>query len=379
MRVLHIITGLSTGGAERSLYNVLAGGELQFGEHRVLSLSDEGTYGPRIRALGVPVFSLGMQRRGVVPRPMTVLRLRGLILDFQPDVIQGWMYHGNLAASMAGWLAPGRPAVAWNVRHSLYDLAGERPMTRQVIRVNRLLSGGADVILYNSRLSRRQHELFGFAAKHGLVIPNGFDLERLRPDLAQTTEVRQALGIPGSSRVVGHVARFHPMKDHALFLGAAVRLAEVCSDVRFLLVGGEVELNNPALVGIVPKSMENLFLCLGERQDVSVLMRAMDVFCLSSWTESFPNVLGEAMATGLVCVATDVGDSADILGNTGVIVQPRNEDALAQGLLAMLSLSEEERRVLGQFARTRIETNYALPRIVARYADLYERLTQGDK
>jgi len=367
--VLHVITGLSTGGAERALYNVLAGGLAHSGNPAVLSLGDEGAYGRKIRDLGVPVYTLGM-RRGV-PTPGILVRLRRAVCEIQPEVIQGWMYHGNLAASVAARLASGRPAVAWNVRHSLYELQAEKPLTRQVIRANRFFSRGVDSIIYNSHLSRSQHEAFGFSGGSARVIPNGFDLDRLAPDPVAGSAVRAELGLPHDVRVIGHVARFHPMKDHASFLRAAVRVARANPAARFLLVGREVTPENPALAGIVPPDLIDRFVFTGERSDVYRLMQAMDVFCLSSCSEAFPNVLGEAMACGIPCVATDVGDSADIVGDSGLVVPPRDSEALADALLALLAKDPAERVVLGQAARHGIEQRYALPRMVDQYTQLY--------
>lgn len=371
--VLHIITTLSTGGAERALYNLLVAGVGRTSNTAVLSLRDDGTYGDRIRALQIPVYVLGI-KANVIPL-QAVARLRRCVREVRPDVIQGWMYHGNLTASLAAWLAPGCPTVAWNVRQSLYSMKREKPMTRLVIRANRLTSGRADVVVYNGELSRQQHEAFGFASRQARVLPNGFDLERFRPDGEHRNAVREMLGIPRSTLVVGHIARLHPMKDHALFLRAAVRVAGALPRVQFLLAGRNVSLDSEALAGIVPNGMESRFLFLGEREDVSDLMHAMDVFCLSSrWGESFPNVVGEAMATGVPCVVTNVGDSALVVGNSGVVVPPGDQDALAAALMSMLSRPSTDLRVLGQAARARIEAKYALPHLAQAYAQLYENL-----
>jgi glycosyltransferase involved in cell wall biosynthesis len=299
-----------------------------------------------------------------------------LVKKLRPDVIQGWMYHGNFAANVAGWLAPGRPIVAWNVRQSLYSLAEEKLLTSHVIKANRRLSARADAIVYNSHLSRRQHEAFGFSPDRGRVIPNGFDLEQFRPAVDRGGDLRRELGIPAGARLIGHVARFHPMKDHAGFVRAAVSVAQLFEDVQVMLAGWEVTENNEALSCLVPDVLRNRFHFLGEREDVATLMQAMDIFCQSSWSEAFPNVLGEAMACQTPCVATDVGDSAVVVADTGIVVPPRNGDAMVAGLLAMLSKSEAERRALGRAARARVEANYALPRIVAQYANLYEQLTK---
>jgi glycosyltransferase involved in cell wall biosynthesis len=232
-----------------------------------------------------------------------------------------------------------------------------------------------DGIVYNSCLSCQQHEDFGFAAGHAQIIPNGFDTDGLQPDSGRGRAMRDAFGIGRKAVVVGHVARSHPMKDHASFLRAAVEVMHQRADVVCLLAGREVGLGNPALVGIVPPELGHRFRFVGERDDVADLMRAMDIFCLSSaWGEAFPNVLGEAMALGVPCVTTDVGDSGDIVDCTGEVVPPSDSDALAKGLLAMLERTQEERAALGRAARWRIETRYALPRVVEQYRGLYERV-----
>ncbi|MEX0383603.1 glycosyltransferase [Spiribacter pallidus] len=373
MKVLHVITGLATGGAERSLLKVLAGGLANRFQSSVVSLQDEGAVGPRIRLLGVPVDCLGM-RRGV-PKATTIARLRRVVTATSPDLIQGWMYHGNLAASLAAKLALGKPAVAWNVRHSLYDLQAEKFLTRQVIRANRGWSHRVDSIIYNSRTSRRQHEAFGFDDAKGVVIPNGFDFARLSPNPGIGQAVRSELGLPSEALVVGHVARFHPMKDHASFLRAAVRVARINPAVRFLLIGRQVTLENSVLVGIVPPDLLNHFVFTGERSDANRLMQAMDLLATSSaWGEAFPNVLGEAMACGVPCVATDVSDSRDIVGDAGIVVRPSDTEALAGGLEAMIRKSPPERQALGRLARDRVEAHYRLDAVLAQYADLYQTL-----
>lgn len=375
MTIVHIITGLTTGGAERALYNLLQGGLTSRFDNHVVSLSHEGTVGPQIRALGVPVTTLDM--RAGRPTLSGLIKLCRVVREIQCEVIQGWMYHGNLAATLARKSVPGRPVLAWNIRHSLYDLSSEKPMTRQVIRANRFLSAAPDALLYNSRLSRKQHEAFGFVSRKAQVIPNGIDVQKFFFSCASRQRVRSQLGIPADAPVVGHVARLHPMKDHPVFLLAAADLAHRYQETHFLLCGREVSLENKTLERLIPARFRHRFHLLGERSDVSELLSAMDIFCLSSWSEAFPNVIGEAMATGLPCVSTDVGDSAIVIGDTGVVVPPHDEDQLATGIEALLTMPLKERRMLGASARARIEADYDLEAIVERYAASYEKLMTG--
>jgi glycosyltransferase involved in cell wall biosynthesis len=167
------------------------------------------------------------------------------------------------------------------------------------------------------------------------------------------------------------------MKDHISFLRAAVKLAKKLPVVRFLLVGRKVTLENQKIAGLVPPKMLDRFYFLGERADVPSLMQAMDVLCSSSaWGEAFPNVLGEAMASGVPCVATDVGDSSHVIDNTGIIVQPSNSEAIESGLSAMLLKTKDERVAMGKAARARIESVFALPGIVDQYAKYYLELVK---
>jgi glycosyltransferase involved in cell wall biosynthesis len=375
MKVLHVITGLATGGAERTLHNLLAGGVAAKFESHVVSLTEEGAYGSLIRALGVPVHALGM-RRGMPPFG-AVRELRHLVRVVRPQVVQGWMYHGNLATVVAAGVVAKRSAVAFNVRQSLYNLANEKRLTRLVIRANRLLSRRVDKVIYNSRVAREQHEAFGFARQVGCVIPNGFDLQHLRPDVERRKTLRLDMEIPTDARVAGHVARFHPMKNHLGFLNAAIRLARSRSDVWFVLIGRGVEEGNRRLSGIIPSGLRHRFKFLGERHDVEDLMQTMDVLCLSSsWGEGFPNVLGEAMAIGIPCITTDVGDSAEIVNDTGMVVPPNDDKALTKEMEAILTMSVAEREALGQRARRRIERHYSIESAVSQYSALYEGLAE---
>ena len=373
MKVLHIITGLATGGAERALYNLLQGGlSTKFDSH-VISMTDAGTIGPQIKALGVPVTTLDMPAGR--PTLAGLLKLRSVVKTLEPDVIQGWMYHGNLAASLARSMLSERVALAWNIRQTLYQIGNEKFLTQHVIRANRFFSKAPDALLYNSQLSRQQHEAFGFASNNGQIIANGIDLQRFSFSQDARQSIRSELAIPAGALLVGHAARLHPMKDHANFLQAAGIIALQQANVHFVLSGRDVSMENSSLRKLIPDSLQDRFHLLGERSDMVDLMSAMDLFCLcSAWGEGFPNVLGEAMAVAVPCVATDIGDSALIVGDCGVIVSPRDKAALASGIESLLSLPSTERRLLGEQARRRIEDKFTLGAIVEQYADLYNNL-----
>ncbi|MEH6824330.1 MAG: glycosyltransferase, partial [Motiliproteus sp.] len=374
-RVLHIITGLATGGAETMLYKLLAAGLHESDDVIVVSLWDKGVLGPDIEQLGIRVECLGM-RRGV-PSLAGIKRLRALVREFGPQLIQGWMYHGDLAATIARrWALPGTRLI-WNVRNTLYALKSEKILTRQVIRANRLLSSRVDGILYNSELSRQQHQAFGFCANQSRVIGNGFDLAKFGPNKKAAAVLRASLGIPMDAVVVGHVARFHPMKDHQGFLQAMKPLLSATPSLYLLMSGRGVENSNPELTASLRGLPMDRVCLLGEQRDTSPVFAAMDLFCLSSkWGEGFPNVLGEAMASGVPCVARDVGDSATVLGNTGTIVPSGGLLQLTQAIENMVNVSTDERRVMATAGRERIADNYSIEAITDQYRQFYQKVME---
>jgi len=375
MKIIHIITGLSIGGAEQALYNLLKGGLAERFDNCVISLRDTGPMGLKISLLGVPVIALNMHAKKL---PLAELvKLIRIIREFRPDLIQGWMYHGNLISSFSRVVALGKPALVWNVRHSLSDLSQEKIATQQVIRINRWFSFGADVILYNSHRSREQHEAFGFSKVGAKVIPNGIDTHIFSFSSKDRKYIRSKLGIPENACVVGHMARLHPMKDHAIFIQAAKSLSDRYQNLYFLLSGRDVSYDNIMLSQLLSSQVRHRFYFLGERNDVHKLMSAIDIFCLSSaWGEGFPNVLGEAMATSIPCVATDVGDSSLVVNKTGIIVPPCDVNALEEGIESLLTISSEDRISLGRSALERIEINYKLSKIVENYSSLYNKLVK---
>ena len=375
MRVMHVITGLSTGGAETMLLKLLSAASGSM-EHVVVSLGDEGTIGPRIAALGVPVHCLGLQRNA--PNPIHALSILSLTRRIAPQLIQGWMYHGNLMASMAAIAmrksAPGKkPPVLWNIRQTVYDLRNERWLTARFIRLGARLSARPVAIIYNSQTSAGQHENLGYRAEKRVIISNGFDCEVLRPDDATRKAVRAELGIADDTILIGLVARYHPMKDHIGFLKAAGLVVQVHPEARFVLAGTGISFTQPELAETVRQNeLQDHVILLGERSDIPRLNNAFDIGCsASAWGEGFSNSIGEAMACSVPCVVTDVGDSAYIVADSGFVSPPREPQALANAIVQLIGMGRAGRQQLGAKARKRIETEFSLPAIVHKYEDLY--------
>lgn len=373
--IVHIITGLGLGGAETMLHKLLSSHALAGFDHQVISLGDMGTLGHKLAQAGIAVHCLGM-RRGL-PTPMAWWRLRRLLRKLQPDLLQGWMYHGNLAASLAGGAVRRKVPVMWNVRQSLYDLRQERWLTRQVIRLSASLSPRVTGIIYNSRNAAHCHERHGFAAARGHILPNGFNTAQFAPDAGLRQQTRNELGISDEQIALGLIGRYHPMKDHACFLRAASLLLARYPQIRLVFAGSGVDEHNAALL----RQMQALGLTdvtrlLGERSDMPAVMCALDIAVSSSYNEGFPNVVGEAMSCSVPCVVTDVGDSAWLVGESGRVVPPRDPPALAAALAVLVEGGSVMRTALGWQARARIMSEFSLEAVAAQYANLYRHIME---
>ncbi|MDX6748515.1 glycosyltransferase [Geminicoccaceae bacterium 1502E] len=376
MRILHVIPALVTGGAQMMLAKLLEAPGTPH-QQRVVALCPGGGLWPRVVASGADPCDLGLTPGEISPRAL--LRLAALLRRWRPDVVHGWMYHGNLAALLASRLSGRHPAVLWNIRHSLHDLSLEKGATRVVIRASVPLSRLAGATVYNAQVSARQHQRHGYTSRDVEIIPNGFDTERFRPDPQARAALRSELGLAPATVLLGHAARYHPMKAHLALIRALGRLVGEGADVHLLMAGEGVTPANEALrEAIAAGGIGGRVSLLGERQDMPRLLASLDLAVLcSAWGEGFPNVLGEAMACGVPCLATDVGDCEMLLQATGGVVPPGDAEALAAALGWFVGMPQEVRRSLGMAARERILQEFALPAVARRYDALYERLGGG--
>ncbi|MBX7495810.1 glycosyltransferase [Qipengyuania sp. 6B39] len=366
MKILHIITGLNIGGAENMLAKLMEA-EPHPDSQQVLSLLPRGPLAERIERTGVRVDCLDMGRG--LATPAAALRLRGYVRAAKPDILHGWMYHGNLAASFARLAVGRRVPTIWNVRHSLADPRREPAKTRALLALSRPLSGTPDAIVYNSQAAALQHEAYGFSAGRRQVVPNGFDCAQYCPDPKGRERLEALFRIPRDAVVIGCVARLHPMKGHDNLARAFAIARQADARLHLLMVGRGLEEAPPELQALIGQGG---LTSSGARFDIAEWMPGLDVLAMpSGWGEGFPNVIGEALLCGVPVVATDVGDSALVVGQEGIVVPPQDPSALAAALVRIAAMPPEQRAILGHSGRRRIERLYAIDAIVRRYHDLY--------
>lgn len=377
IHVCHVIVDLNVGGAELILKRFVESSTASKRRlHTIISLRTVGTVGLQLTELGFQVHALGM--RSALDIPGTIWKLVRLIRTLRPDIVQTWMYHADLLGGIAARLA-GLRNVIWGIRTTDVTAGGSRTtaLVRQLCA--KLSYKIPRAIVCAAQASRLAHVAVGYDASRMVVVPNGFDMSRL----VATTVERDALvvshGLGANLVTIGCLGRFHRAKDHENFVRAAGIVARQHESARFLMVGRGLDTNNAQLQKWLNQTgYADRFVLLGEREDVPSCLAAMDFLCSSSRTEGFPNVVGEAMAMGLPCVVTDVGDAAMIVADTGVVVPREDSAALASGMDQLLRMTPDARRNLGERARARIDAEFSMDRMRTRFDALYQNLLRSE-
>jgi glycosyltransferase involved in cell wall biosynthesis len=359
---MHVIPGLRTGGAEHGLAALLTAEREQPFSQVVVNLlgspAGDSALSEAARTAEVPIHQIGAQ--SALAFPFVLFRLRGLIRQMHPIAIQSWLYYADLASLLALELSGQRTTTRlyWGIRSSDMDRSRYRFALGWTINACAKRSVRPDAVVANSFAGRAAHHRLGFAPRAFPVIVNGIDTCRFHPDASARARVRAQLGIPNDKPLVIHVARVDPMKDHA----SLVKVATALPDINFIMVGsGTDKIDAPA----------NLR-ALGIWREMPDIYATADLSLSTSiFGEGFPNALGEAMACGIPVVATDVGDSRRIVGDTGVIVSPGDVSGMVTAIGRILAEPETIRAARGRTARKRIEDRFSLDRMVSSFDALH--------
>jgi glycosyltransferase involved in cell wall biosynthesis len=371
--ILHIITGLDRGGAELQLRRTVDAFRRD-GRQVVLSLRPSGALAPSIEELGCQVVCANIGSRLLTTAQGVQSALKA-VSQQNFDVIVGWLYHGMTAAyAIRSWRFRRKPLI-WMVRSSLAAYRGMSLSSRANVRLARSLSKAPEAIVYNSARSAEEHAAFGFAKERSEVIHNGIDSGSFNFTEDARAKARRELDVRPQEVLVGLVARYHPVKDHHSFIASARIVAEQNRDVRFALFGKGADTENAELIGKLRQAqLVDRFILGGERVDMACLLPGLDIAVNSSLSEGFSNTLAEAMMSQVPCVATDVGDSAVIVGTTGRVVRPSAPAEMASALTELILLSSEERRRLGVRAREHALRNFSTSAADSKFRAVLARI-----
>lgn len=364
MKILLLIRALTTGGAERQVALLAKGLRASGHEAAVAVFYGGGALESDLDRAGVPLIDL--RKRGRWDNLAFPVRLARAVRREQPDVVYSFLTVANLLAAWLGpWFRGAR--VVWGLRASDMDFSRYDWLVRLTGRAEVMLAGRARLVIANSHAGRRHALAMGFPEATLRVVPNGIDAERFRPDLEAGRAVRAEWGIGAGERLVGLVGRLDPMKGHGDFLAAAAELRERHPEARWVCVGegpagrGQALRERAAALGLAGR-----VLWAGARRDMAAVYNALDLAVSASiYGEGVSNAIGEAMASGVPCVVTDVGDSARLVGATGWVVPPGDPSALAAAIAAGLTgLGGAAGAARSQAARARIEAHYGVAALV---------------
>lgn len=367
-KIVHIIIGLNVGGAELMLKRLILHSQ-QTGQfhHEVISLTDLGVIGKDLKEAGIHVYTLNM--KSVLSLFSIYFSLRQLLKKIKPDVVQSWMYHADLIGGLVA-KSLGINNIIWGIRNTALD-ENSGIIKKAIRKACALLSYNIPrKIICVANKAKTVHANIGYCEEKMLVIPNGFDINRFNVDNELGYRYRDELKIQHDKLVIGNIGRFTPAKNQVNFIKACLLLLEKGYDFDIIMAGRNISLNNFEIKKLIGDKKN--FKLVDEINQPEKFYNAIDVFCLSSITEGFPNVLGEAMATKRVCLTTDAGDAKAILGNCGYHINDFTFNEIAKSIeINILSKERSNLKEVGDTARLEIIEKYSLEKIVSDFEKLY--------
>jgi glycosyltransferase involved in cell wall biosynthesis len=361
------------GGAERQLIELAKNLDKARFEVCVTTFYEGGALYPQIQA--VPdVRRVSLHKRSRWDTVHFLRRFWGAIQEFHPHIVIGYMTVANLLSLIVGKIHGAK--VVWAVRNSNMDMQRYDWLAQVTRRLECRLSRRADLVIFNSWAGYDHYLKWGFPRASSVVIPNGINVEYFKVEPESRDWVRREWGVSKETQLIGLIGRLDPMKDHETFFAAAANLGKERGDVRFVCVGdGTPTRRAELLTKLKNLGLQERVTLVSGRSDMPRVYNALDIMSLSSaYGEGFPNVIGEAMACGVPCVVTDVGDAAAIVGDTGLVVPPRNAVELARKWGEMLDWINRDRGALSKAARHRIVENFDTKTMTARTESVLEEL-----
>lgn len=366
-KITHLITGLNCGGAETMLYKLLRYMDQSKYDIEVISMINNGFYGEKIKKLGINVYHLNMK-----PKQLNIMVfIKACKLIKGADILQTWMYHANLFGYLIKKIVKVNKLI-WGIHHSNLDKDKNKLMTLKIVKVCAKFSKKVDIIISCSKVATKVHIDYGYFPDNIVTIPNGFEMDKFSYDKKAKKKLLNELNIISNPFIISLVGRWDVLKDHKTFFQALRLINRAKDNFIAVLCGTNINYNNKELTNLLfSKQLYNKVFLLDRRNDIPKIMSASDILVSSSSGEGFSNVIGEAMCCETPCIVTNVGDSAYIVGNTGLVIKKQDPEQLAKSILKMMNMQKYELKELGKEARNRIMENFNIIKIIKKYENLY--------
>jgi glycosyltransferase involved in cell wall biosynthesis len=371
-KICYIISNLNIGGAELTLKKITIGLSDDF-DFTIISFTGIGSIGNSLKNQGINVISLNIAN--ILQLLPKLIQLYKYLKFLKPDIVHTWMYHSDFLGGLISKIA-GIKTVYWNIRNTEI-IDGTSISTKFIAVLNIFLSYliPSKIVLV-SESSKIYHSKIGFCKSKMIVIPNGYDLDLYNFNNEIRMKLRQKLFINDSTIVIGSVGRYNKYKDQYTFIKSALYILDNLNenlDIKFIIIGKDITINNEEISSLIINSKHlNKFILLTNKKDIINYYFIFDIFCLHSISEGFPNVLAEAMATGLPCISTNVGDSKLILKNDRFIVRPKDINNIAKKLIELILLDTTERKLIGEYNKSTISFNYSINNLLNNYKLIYK-------
>ena len=378
MKIIHIIPSLAQGGAESQLERLITYSKKSGVEHVVISLiNDETPLMQRFIMNGVSVHCMGFN--GVFGSLLGLFKLRNLLKQLvnENSVIQCWMYHANFVGLLIGKSLGLPQKVVWNIRRSELP----KGVTGLLAKFSAKLSNILPVkIICCAEAARKSHIVAGYNSANMQVIHNGIDVELFLPDDEARVNFRNEISVADNDFVIGMVGRYAPIKGHIYLLQAFEHLLNEGKNrsIKLVLVGREIETAVPLQTLLALPLIKINLILLAERSDISKVMPGFDLLCLPSLSEGFPNVVAEAMASGVPALVTDVGDAAIIVDNNDMVVDPADIKQLAEKISVFIDKSPSEKKEISERVREFVVTQFSVEHAWQEYYELYKRIIEDN-
>ena len=365
IKIVHVITCLNKGGAERSLYNFIVN-KKTIGKHIIISLKDIGYYGKLLKSEGLIVNELNINN--FYDFFSKLFYLNKIINKLEPDIIQGWMYHGNLIAFLISIFSFKKKKCVWNIRMSLHK--EKKTYNKKIDLINKfcaIFSWIPSKIIFNSYQSMKDHKDIGYLDRNFYFIENGFNTDYWKPSLSTRRKFRQKNNFDENNFVIGFVGRFDEVKNLELLIDSFLRIENIISKARLICIGDNLKQNFTHI-----KSSKIVFLDF--QSNIKDWICSFDILCLPSKVEGFANVLGESMSCEVPCIASNIGDSARVISDAGWIFESEDKESLIDLLITIYNLDKKKLKFIARKARRRIIENYSLSKTVSKYNSLYKSI-----